>query len=101
MSYKHNNLFAMRENYWNDVDSGHVKAEKQYFCDALNSHGVFEDASLEDAKYFFFTLPSIIIVKGYALGFMHRSVQTMIDQHILSHFNQLKMRESLKIKFRM
>lgn len=40
----------MRENYWNDVDSGHVKAEKQYFCDALNSHGVFEDASLEDAK---------------------------------------------------
>ncbi|ENX47986.1 MAG TPA: hypothetical protein DIT34_13925 [Acinetobacter ursingii] len=101
MSYKHNNLFAMRENYWNDVDSGHVKAEKQYFCDALNSHGVFEDASLEDAKYFFFTLPSIIIVKGYALGFMHRSVQAMIDQHILSHVNQLKMRESLKIKFRM
>ena len=91
----------MRENYWNDVDSGHVKAEKQYFCDALNSHGVFEDASLEDAKYFFFTLPSIIIVKGYAVGFMHKTVQTMINQHIISNINQLKMRETVKIQFRL
>ncbi|MPW44665.1 hypothetical protein D7V21_15045 [Acinetobacter guerrae] len=101
MSYKHNNLFAMRETYWNDADSHHVQAEKQYFCDMLNQYGVFENASFEDAKYFFFTLPSIIIVKGYALGFMHKSVQAMIDQHIQGHVNQLKMRESLKIQFRM
>ncbi|MBJ9985099.1 hypothetical protein IAE19_06530 [Acinetobacter sp. S40] len=100
MSYKHNNLLAMRENYWNDIDSSHVIAEKQFFCNTLNEYGIFENATLEDAKYFFFTLPSIIIVKGYALGFMHKTVQTMIDQHILSHVEQLKTRQLFKIQFR-
>ena len=101
MSYKHNNLLAMRESYWNDSHSVHVQAEKRFFCETLNQHGVFENASLEDAKYFFFTLPSIIIVKGYALGFMHRTVQAMIDQHILSNVHQLRMRENFKIQFRL
>ncbi|WP_130804755.1 hypothetical protein [Acinetobacter ihumii] len=99
MSYKHNNLFAMREMYWNDVDSNHVQTEKQYFCDTLNHHGIFTNPSLEDAKYFFFTLPSIIIVKGYALGFMHPTVQDLIFKHIQNNIELLKSRKNLKIQF--
>ncbi len=40
-----------------------------------NNKGIHQCATLEDARYFFFSLPSIIIVKGYAHGFMHQPVQ--------------------------
>ena len=64
MSYKHNNLMAMRERYWNDTENNHVDTEKAYFQKLLQQQGIYEYATLEDARYFFFSLPSIIIVKG-------------------------------------
>lgn len=64
MSYKHNNLMAMRQSYWNDNHSDAVLIEKQFFQKILIENGIFENASLDDAKYLFFSLPSVIIVKG-------------------------------------
>lgn len=101
MSYKHNNLMAMRERYWNDTENHHVGTEKAYLQDLLQQQGIYENANLEDVKYFFFSLPSIIIVKGYAHGFMHHSVQEMIIQHIQIHKDELIQKNHLKIKFRL
>ena len=101
MSYKHNNLMAMRQNYWNDVASPAVTSEKHYFQQILIEHGIFESASLEDAKYFFFSLPSIIIVKGYALGFMDNAVKIMLSKYIDAHKQDLIHRQEIKIQFRM
>lgn len=42
MSYKHNNLMAMRQNYWNDESSSIVQAEKQ-----LLKHTLIEEGSLK------------------------------------------------------
>lgn len=100
MSYKHNNLLAMRENYWRDQHSEQVQIEKQYFQQLLNEHQVFQQASLDDAKYFFFSLPSIIIVKGYALGFMSQLVRGMIADYLLNNKAQLSQRQSMKIQYR-
>lgn len=35
MSYKHNNLMAMRQSYWDDESSSTVQAEKQFLRDTL------------------------------------------------------------------
>lgn len=101
MSYKHNNLMAMRENYWNSDDSIKVSQEKSALQQTLQALGVFEQPSLDDAKYVFFGLPSIIIVKGYALGFMHDQVQQLIVQHIQTNKQQLQQRSALKIQYQM
>lgn len=101
MSYKHNNLMAMRQNYWNDQLSSQVQQEKVFLQTTLMQQGVFSSATLEDAKYLFFSLPSIIIVKGYALGFMHETVQNLIYQHIQTNKQQLQQRSELKIQFQM
>ena len=62
MSYKHNNLMAMRHNYWDDESSPTVQEEKIFLRNTLIEEGIFKNATLDDTKYFFFTLPSIIIV---------------------------------------
>lgn len=100
MSYKHNNLMAMRQNYWDDESSSTVQAEKQFLKDLLVEEDVFKDATLEDTKYFFFTLPSIIIVKAYALGFHHSQVKRMLIKHIHTHRAALMKRAALKIQFK-
>lgn len=92
---------AMRERYWNDTENNHVDIEKAFFQNLLQQQGIFDCATVEDAKYFFFSLPSIIIVKGYAHGFMHQPVQEMILQHIQTHKNELIQKNKLKIQFRM
>jgi len=89
MSYKHNNLMAMRQSYWNDNHSDAVLIEKQFFQKILIENGIFENASLDDAKYLFFSLPSVIIVKGYAHGFLHDSVKLMILKFIQDNKAQL------------
>lgn len=101
MSYKHNNLMAMRQSYWDDTQSQKVKLEKQYFQQLLVEHNVFPNATLENARTLFFSLPSIIIVKGYALGFTNESVQKLIHQHIESHKTALMQNDTVKIKFRL
>ncbi|WP_088459549.1 hypothetical protein [Acinetobacter soli] len=101
MSYKHNNLMAMREKYWSDNASHHVQNEKTFFCETLQEHKIFDRPSLDDARYFFFTLPSIVIVKGYALGFTHDLVKSMIAKHIEANKVQLKQRHQIKIQYAM
>lgn len=91
---------AMRKNYWDDEQSEQVQSEKQYFQQMLSEYQVFEQATLDDAKYVFFALPSIIIVKGYALGFMSTLVKTMILEFILTNKTQLSTRQVMKIQFR-
>ena len=98
MSYKHNNLMAMRNSYWNDLNPQVIK-EKLHFQQMLVDNGIFETATAEDAKHLFFSLPSIIIVKGYAHGFMHASVQTLICQHIQANRQFLQQKTEMKIKF--
>lgn len=101
MSYKHNNLMAMRQNYWNDTHSAQVESEKQFFQQVLIEHAIYPTPSEEDAKYLFFSLPSIIIVKGYALGFKHGTVQAMIFKHLQTHKTILQHKSDIKIQFRM
>lgn len=101
MSYKHNNLMAMRQNYWNDTHSTQVNLEKNELQNMLNEYGIFEQPSLDDVKYFFFSLPSIIIVKGYALGFANSTVKEMISQFIEQNKSLLMQRTELKISYRM
>jgi hypothetical protein len=101
MSYKHNNLMAMRHNYWNDQSSPQVMNEKQFIQDTLTEFGIFQPATVDDAKYFFFSMPSIIIVKGYSLGFSNESVKKMIIDFIQKNKPQLCARTELKIQYRM
>ncbi|MFM6906907.1 MAG: hypothetical protein ACKOXD_08030 [Acinetobacter sp.] len=100
MSYTHNNLMAMRQNYWDDESSSTVQAEKQFLRNTLIEEGIFKDATLDDTKYFFFTLPSIIIVKAHALGFDHSHVKHMVIAHIDTHRVALMRKATLKIQFR-
>lgn len=99
MSYKHNNLLAIRQSYWMDQQSEKVQTEKQYFQELLSSQGIFVSPTLEDAKYVFFSLPSIIIVKGYALGFMSQVVQELIIGFIHANKADLAARKTLKIQY--
>ncbi len=101
MSYKHNNLMAMRQTWWDDHTNPQVKQEKDFIQQTLTEKGVYSATSLEDVRYFFFTLPSIIIVKGYALGFTHPLVKEMILQHIETNHQMLMNRADVKIQFRM
>lgn len=101
MSYKHNNLMAIRTRYWNDNQNPAVLMEKECFQRILSKQEIYAAPSIEDAKYLFFNLPSVIIVKGYALGFMHESVQNLIDQFIIEHKAELQNKAELKIKYRM
>ncbi|MFW2161572.1 hypothetical protein ACG93T_09340 [Acinetobacter beijerinckii] len=100
MSYKHNNLMAMRQNYWNDEASSTIQAEKQFLREILVAEGIFKDATLEDTKYFFFTLPSIIVVKAYAVGFHHNQVKQMLVKFIHSNRAALMRKSALKIQFK-
>jgi len=100
MSYKHNDLRAIRQSYWQDQQSDQVQSEKQFFQQLLNTHGIFQNPTLEDAEYLFFSLPSIVIVKGYALGFMDQTVQQMLTTHIVANKQQLSQRKVLKVKYR-
>ncbi len=99
MSYKHNNLMAMRQNYWDDCSSQQVQIEKQFFKQTLDEKGIFQSSTIEDAKYFFFSLPSIIIVKGYSLGFLDHTVQSMIMQFIQNNKERLMNRAIVKIQY--
>ncbi|ESK56370.1 MAG: hypothetical protein I8H98_10010 [Moraxellaceae bacterium] len=101
MSYKHNNLMAMRQNYWDDEVSPTVQAEKQFLRHTLIEEGIFENATLDDTKYFFFTLPSIIIVKAHALGFHHSLVKRMLIKHIHMNRSILMRKSTLKIQFKL
>lgn len=101
MSYKHNNLMAMRQSWWDDQSTPSVAAEKQFLQQTLSEKGVYATPSLDDVKYFFFSLPSIIIVKGYALGFTNQLVKDMINQHIEINRHTLSARNQIKIQFRM
>lgn len=101
MSYKHNNLMAMRQSYWEDTQSLNVQTEKAFFQQLLIEHQAFPDASLENARTLFFSLPSIIIVKGYAAGFKDESVQHLIHQHIEEHKAALMQNDTVKIKYRL
>lgn len=92
---------AMRQSWWNDESTASVKAEKQFMQQTLSENGVYESPSLDDVKYFFFSLPSIIIVKGYALGFTNQLVKDMISQHIEVNRLSLSARNEIKIQFRM
>ncbi|NHB57431.1 hypothetical protein G9F32_05190 [Acinetobacter sp. 194] len=101
MSYKHNNLMAMRQNFWNDLSNDQVQNEKRFLQNTLTELGIFQPATLEDTKYCFFLLPSIIIVKGYALGFANESVKKMIIDYLSQNKKLLTERASLKIQYRM
>jgi hypothetical protein len=52
MSYKHNNLMAMRQNYWDDESSPTVQEEKIFLRNTLIEEGIFKNATLDDTKYF-------------------------------------------------
>lgn len=92
---------AMREKYWNDTPSIQVETEKNFLQASLMEQDVYTSPSEEDAKYLFFSLPSIIIVKGYALGFTHETVQDMIVQYIRDNRMLLKQKSEIKVQFNM
>ena len=92
---------AMRQNWWNDEHSSSVQTEKQFFQKILTELGIYTSATLEDAEYLFFNLPSIVIVKGYAIGFQHPNVEKMMAQFIESNKTQLIQRETIKIQYHM
>lgn len=91
----------MRQSWWDDEVNSSVKVEKQFFQLTLTEQGIYDDVTVDDVKYFFFSLPSIIIVKGYALGFTNQQVKNMISQHIQTNRQMLKDRENIKIQFTM
>jgi hypothetical protein len=101
MSYKHNNLMAIRQNYWNDNISNNVLTEKKFLQHLLNDQHIYSNATSEDAKYLFFSLPSIIIVKGYSMGFQHDQVKSLILEFIEKNKDVLKSKSITKIQYRM
>ena len=90
----------MRQQFWDDQNSKKVENEKNFFQAILAETEVFNPATLEDAKYLFFSLPSIIIVKGYACGFTDESIKDQIKQFIDSNKAALILRKELKISFK-
>ena len=101
MSYKHNNLLAMRKQYWSDEHSPQVQAEKQSLLALLNQYEVYTAPTLEDAEYLFFHLPSIVIVKGYAHGFCHSLVHELIVRFIEQYKTQLMQKSCVKIQYKL
>ena len=51
MSYKHNNLMAMRLNYWNDTQTPSVLVEKEFFQLTLAELNIYPEPSFEDANF--------------------------------------------------
>lgn len=90
----------MRHNYWDDESSPTVQEEKIFLRNTLIEEGIFKNATLDDTKYFFFTLPSIIIVKAHALGFHHSHVKRMLIKHIHTNRAALMRKSALKIQFK-
>jgi hypothetical protein len=90
---------AMRHRYWDDCTSAIVQQEKLFFQRILVEEGIFPEANLDDARYLFFSLPSHIILKGYAQGFQTMLTHQLICQYIQTHQQQLKQRAQLKIQF--
>lgn len=90
----------MRHNYWDDESSPTVQEEKIFLRNTLIEEGIFKNATLDDTKYFFFTLPSIIIVKAHALGFQHSHVKRMLIKHIHTNRAALMRKSALKIQFK-
>ena len=41
---------AMRQNYWNDLESAQVEMEKIFFQQLLIEHKIFEQATPEDVR---------------------------------------------------
>ncbi|MEB3753857.1 hypothetical protein [Acinetobacter sp. MD2(2019)] len=99
MSYKHNNLMAMRLRYWQE-NSASVQQDKQDLKKFLIAQQLFADVSEQDLHYFFFSLPSQIIIKAHALGFSHHHVVQMMQSYVADHQIQLKNKQSMKIKYR-
>lgn len=99
MSYKHNNLITMREQYWQD-QSAQVRSEKAALQQWLQEQQLFVQPSLEDAKYVFFQLPSHIIIQGYALGFMHPQVKNLVFSFLTAQKTQLMQKLPFKVAFR-
>lgn len=100
MSYKHNDLMAIRQTYWQDQTDA-VQAEKIFFQHFLIEQNIYKVASLSDAEYFFFSLPSQIIIKGYASGFQHPSVLTLLIDHAEKNREALSQRMPIKIQYRL
>lgn len=46
----------MRHRFW-DESSDHVLNEKQFLQQTLIEQGIFNNATFDDVKYFFYTLP--------------------------------------------
>jgi len=90
---------AIRKNYWNDTLSSSVKDEKKFLQELLNEFNIYTDASVDDAKYLFFILPSIIIVKGYSTGFQDPIVKEMILTFILKNKESLQSKSLSKIQY--
>ncbi len=63
----------MRHRFW-DESSDHVLNEKQFLQQTLIEQGIFNNATFDDVKYFFYTLPSIVIVK--AVSYTHLTLPT-------------------------
>lgn len=101
MSYKHNNLMAMRHHYWYETDSSKVMLEKQFLQQLLIDLDIYPHASLRDAEYLFFSLPSIIIVKAYALGFQDELVKAMLLEFIDHNRQILQQKGQIKVQYRM
>lgn len=99
VSYKHNNLMAMRVRYWHE-DSLTVKQNKQQLKVFLEQQQVFAHVSEQELHYFFFSLPSSIIMKAHTLGFADQQVIEMMTTYIAEHQQQLRNKEELKIKYR-
>ena len=99
MSYKHNNLMAMREQYWQDC-SEHVGTEKAALQQLIQQYGIFSSPNLDDTKYVFFHLPSQIIIQGYALGFMHTQVQALVVRFLQEQKLQLQQKISFQVQYR-
>lgn len=99
MSYKHNDLMAMRQRYWQD-QTDTVQAEKIFFQQFLTKQKIYEVVSAEDAKYFFFSLPSQIIIKGYASGFQHPHVLSLLLDYAEKNRDALSQHLPIKIRYR-
>lgn len=100
MSYKHNDLMAMRQNYWQDQTDA-VQAEKVFFQRFLNEQQIYHVTSMSDVEYFFFSLPSQIIIKGYASGFQHPSILDLLIAYTEKNRDALSQHLPIKIQYRL
>ncbi|MEB3766577.1 hypothetical protein [Acinetobacter sp. MD2] len=100
MSYKHNNLMAMRLRYWQEASIS-VQNNKQSLKVFLEQQQLFSQVSEDELEYFFFSLPSHVVMRAHSLGFDHHQVMAMMTTHIATHRQQLSCRKDIKIKYRL